>query len=502
MVVSRERIVPANGVEVCAQTFGEFGDPAVLLIGGMSSSMDWWEDGFCERLAAGGRYVVRYDFRDTGRSATYAAGWPAYSGADLRDDAVALLDALEIERAHLVGVSMGGAIAQCLCVERPDRVVTLTLIATSAALSGAPEGLPRMEPELAAYLDAASQRPAPDWTDREAVVAKLIEDQRAYMRGGFDPARVRAIVERVVDRSTDIAAMGNHALLDPGPGPSGALADIRMPTLVIHGTADPLFPLAHGEALAQSIPNAALLALEGIGHELPPPADWDRVIAALLRHTSGYYEPFEVPILADAEARGDRIGWFEEFYAAGAAGRAPMPWSRTDPQPLLVEWAQAEDLRGPGRAVVVGCALGADAEYLAARGFDTTAFDISETAIRSAQERHPDSCVDYVVANLLDLPGRWDRAFDLVVEIITMQALPDDVRPRAIAGVASLVAPGGTLFVVALREDGTHNAPPPPTPLTRAEIDSFAHHGLFPRQVDEVDSGSGPRWRCVFHRES
>jgi pimeloyl-ACP methyl ester carboxylesterase len=306
--MSAERIVPANGVELCVQTFGDPGDPAVLLIGGMSSPMDWWEDGFCEHLAAGRRYVVRYDLRDTGRSTTYPAGKPGYTGADLRSDAVALLDTLGIPKAHLVGISMGAAIAQCIAVEHPDRVSSLTLIDTTAALPGLPEGLPGVEPELAAHLAAAGERPEPDWTDRAAVVDRLVEDQRAFMRRGFDEGRLRAVVERIVDRSTDIAAMVNHGHLASGPDPDGSLADIVAPTLVVHGTADPLFPLAHGEALAEAIPNAALLPLEGVGHELPPPADWDLVATALLRHTSGDYEPAEVPIFSDAEARGDDAG--------------------------------------------------------------------------------------------------------------------------------------------------------------------------------------------------
>ncbi|MGC0250826.1 alpha/beta fold hydrolase [Pseudactinotalea sp. Z1748] len=285
--MSIERFAHVNGVALCTQAFGQPGDPAVLLISGMSSAMDWWEDGFCERLAAGRRYVVRYDFRDTGRSTTYPRGKPGYTGADLRRDVVALLEALGILQAHLVGVSMGAVIAQCVAVEFPDRVGSLTLIATTAALPGSPEGLPQTDPELAAYFEAAGGRPEPDWADRTAVVEMLIEDQRALMRGGFSEARVRGVVERIVDRSSDIAAMVNHQHLDPGRDPEGTLADIDVPTLVVHGTADPLFPFAHGEALADAIPNAALLPLEGVGHELPPEAEWDRVLEALLRHTSG-----------------------------------------------------------------------------------------------------------------------------------------------------------------------------------------------------------------------
>lgn len=285
--MSVERIVPVDGVELCTEAFGDPGDPAILLIGGMSSPMDWWEDGFCERLAAGRRYVVRYDFRDTGRSTTYPPGKPGYTGADLRTDAVALLDALGIRKAHLVGVSMGGAIAQCVAVEHPDRISSLTLIGTTAALPGSFEGLPDIDPELAAFFEAAGERPELDWTDRTAVVERLVADQRAFMRRGFDETRVRAVVSQVVDRSIDISAMVNHEHVEPGRDPDGSLADIVAPTLVVHGTADPLFPLAHGEALAKAIPNAALLPLEGVGHELPPPADWDRVVTALLRHTSG-----------------------------------------------------------------------------------------------------------------------------------------------------------------------------------------------------------------------
>jgi len=306
--MSVERIVPVNGVELCTQAFGEPGDPAVLLIGGMCSPMDWWEEGFCERLAGGRRYVIRYDFRDTGRSTTCPPGKPGYTGADLRHDAIALLDALGIQKAHLIGVSMGGAIAQCLAVEHPDRISSLTLIDTTAALSGSPEELPQIDPALAAYLKAAGEGPETDWTDRTAVVERLVEDQRAFMRRGFDETRVRAVAEQIVDRSIDIAAMVNHQLLEPGRDPDGSLADIVAPTLVVHGTADPLFPLAHGKALAEAIPNAALLALDGVGHELPPPADWDLVVTALLRHTSGDYEPAELPILADAEARREGIG--------------------------------------------------------------------------------------------------------------------------------------------------------------------------------------------------
>ncbi|HEY5017557.1 MAG TPA: class I SAM-dependent methyltransferase, partial [Streptosporangiaceae bacterium] len=146
--------------------------------------------------------------------------------------------------------------------------------------------------------------------------------------------------------------------------------------------------------------------------------------------------------------RGDRVT------VPPPAGRVPLPWSRREPHPLLTEWAQRHHLAGQGkRAIVPGCGLGADAEYLAGLGFATTAFDISPTAIRLARHRHPDSPVEYVTADLLHLPRTWLRAFDLVAEIITVQALPRAVRQQATTSVARLAAPGGTLLVIAAVHD-------------------------------------------------
>src|SRR5919201_3794340 len=149
-----EQMIEANGVELCAQAFGDSAHPPILLIMGTGASMLWWEEGFCQLLADGGRFVIRYDHRDTGRSVTYEHGRPGYTGADLVADAAGVLDAYEIPGAHVVGVSMGGALAQLLALDFPDRVLSLVLISTSLALGG-DRGLPGSSGELGRFLASA-----------------------------------------------------------------------------------------------------------------------------------------------------------------------------------------------------------------------------------------------------------------------------------------------------------------------------------------------------------
>jgi SAM-dependent methyltransferase len=204
-------------------------------------------------------------------------------------------------------------------------------------------------------------------------------------------------------------------------------------------------------------------------------------------------------------AAGDPTGWFEQLYVEAEAGEAEVPWDRPAPTALLVEWVERAGSARAGagmRAVVVGCGLGRDAEFVAGLGFATTAFDISETAVRVARERHTGSPVDYRVADLLDLPGEWRHGFDLVVESNNVQALPRSLRERATAAVGSLVAPGGTLLVLAAAatewdEDG------PPWPLTRAEVSAFGVGGLREESVESIQAEDDPlvtRWRAVFSR--
>ena len=188
-------------------------------------------------------------------------------------------------------------------------------------------------------------------------------------------------------------------------------------------------------------------------------------------------------LAAAAYARGEPTVWFEALYEEAVQGRAIVPWDSADPNSFLVEWAAGRDGTGR-RAVVVGSGLGRDAEFLARLGYRTIGFDLSATAVRAARERHAGSVVTYEAANLLDLPDRYRRAFDLVVESYTVQSLPDPPRTDAIAAVRTLVAPGGTLLVIAMAREPDEEVSGPPFPLTRAEIDAFAGHELTPVAIE------------------
>ena len=196
----------------------------------------------------------------------------------------------------------------------------------------------------------------------------------------------------------------------------------------------------------------------------------------------------------------EETAWFERLYAAAEAGETAVPWDRGGPNPFLEQWVREHALRGDGRrALVIGTALGDDAELLAARGFAVTAFDVSPTAIDVARRRFPDSNVDYRVADLLDLPAEWHGAFDLVAEAITVQALPLSLRDQAIDAIASTVAPGGTLVVVSGMYLGEGPREGPPWPLTRAELDRFSRT-LRAVDVGVARIGAEARWRGVYTR--
>ena len=277
-----ERMIEANGVELCTEAFGDPADPPVLLIMGTGASMLWWEEGFCRMLADGGRFVIRYDHRDTGRSVTSEPGRPGYTGADLVADAAGVLDAYGVRRAHVVGVSAGGAFAQLLALSYPDRVQSLGLISTSP-VRPVDRALPSPAAEFGRFVSTMTV----DWSDEESVIEFQVEYSR-MLAGGlrpFDESAMRDLVGRDVERARDVAAAQNHDLISEGELPSGPLSSIAVPTLVIHGTVDPMFPIGHGEALAAEIPGARLLRLEGAGHGVER-HDWDTIVRAILQHTA------------------------------------------------------------------------------------------------------------------------------------------------------------------------------------------------------------------------
>lgn len=201
--------------------------------------------------------------------------------------------------------------------------------------------------------------------------------------------------------------------------------------------------------------------------------------------------------------------FFEAMYQGAAEGQLTLPWHRPAPHPLLVDWVGRRGVTGGGRrAVVVGCGTGVDAEYIAGLGFDTVGFDVSQTAVDLAKRQNPDSAVAYTTADLLNLPEDWLRAFDLVVEVYTVQALPDPPRAAAIANMPRLVAPNGTLLAVAFVGDEYKDAGFPPWPLVRAEIDAFGVDGLVPVAVEQLSYSGSPTpqspddrlWRAEFRR--
>ena len=284
----------ANGIELEYETFGRADDPALLLVMGLGAQMILWHEEFCDALAARGLHVVRFDNRDVGCSTWLdEAGAPdvlaamaattqrqpvrsAYLLRDMAADAAGLLDALDIDAAHVAGASMGGMIAQTLAIEHPGRVRTLTSIMST---TGHPD-LPAATPEAMAVL----LTPAP--TEREAAIERSVEVWRTIGSPGFlvDENEVRAQAARAFDRGVNPAGVARQlvAILASGHRRE-ALGDVRAPTLVIHGSDDPLIPDAAGRDTAASVPGAELLLIEGMGHDLPR-ALWPQLVDAIAKH--------------------------------------------------------------------------------------------------------------------------------------------------------------------------------------------------------------------------
>jgi pimeloyl-ACP methyl ester carboxylesterase len=286
----------ANGIELCYDTFGERSDPPIVLVMGLAAQMIAWDDEFCSRLAERGRWVVRFDNRDIGRSTHFdAAGVPDVGAAllaamqgkaveapyrleDMARDTVGLFDALGLDRVHLVGASMGGAIAQTVAIHHPERLHSLVSI---MATTGDP-GLPPPTPEAMAML----LKPTP--LDLSAYLESYAATWKVLRAGSFpsDEARDEARARANHARGLHPAGVARQlmAILASGSRKT-ALSGVRVPTLVVHGAADPLVPLACGEDTARTIPGADLVVLEEMGHALPISC-WPRIIDAIAGHTT------------------------------------------------------------------------------------------------------------------------------------------------------------------------------------------------------------------------
>ncbi|MED0875542.1 alpha/beta hydrolase [Bacillus mobilis] len=280
-----EKINKINEMDICTESFGNSENPVVLLIMGAMCSMVYWDEEFCQRLADTGRYVIRYDNRDVGRSTTYELGSSNYTVVDMADDAVGVLDAYHIDKAHIVGMSLGGMIAQIIALRNPQRVLSITLIASG--LFGSDDNnrnLPPIDEKILAYHANGAKL---DWSDEESVANYLVAGS-ALLCGSkhtFDENRAHKQVEKEIKRANNLLSMFNHSLLKGDDSYEGKLKEINIPTLVIHGTEDIVLPYEHSLALVNEIPNALLLTLEGSGHEIHFD-DWDYIINAITKHTS------------------------------------------------------------------------------------------------------------------------------------------------------------------------------------------------------------------------
>jgi pimeloyl-ACP methyl ester carboxylesterase len=288
-----ERLVSANGIEICCEDFGDPADPSVLLVMGASTQSIHWPDDFCAALVAGGRHVIRYDNRDTGRSTCFDYGKHPYTLADMALDALGVLDAFGIERAHLVGASMGGMIGQILAIEHRERLRTLTaMLSTPSSASfirgwTSEEDLP-LPPPAPRFLEWIGAHAADPPKTPEGRIAASVQMWRVLAGSAqpFDEAAVRVREARVEARAVNPGAEMNHpAAIAASPDRFEALRGVTTPTLVIQGSEDPIFSLPHGRALAEAIPGARLLVIDGLGHELPPWAS-QRIAQAILEHTA------------------------------------------------------------------------------------------------------------------------------------------------------------------------------------------------------------------------
>ncbi|MFI6324981.1 alpha/beta fold hydrolase [Nonomuraea sp. NPDC050556] len=288
-------------MQLWSEEFGDKNDEPILLIMGSMSQGILWPDEFVGRLAAAGRRVIRYDHRDTGRSASVDFEKDPYTWRDIKNDALAVLDEYGIESAHLVGHSAGGLLAQWIAVENPERVRTLTVIGSSPlgggegetlmrALMGQPQPEGSLPPPTQEFVDYFRQVIAAEPPkDRDEQIDRMIAEARVLHGTAkpFDEDAERRLQERILERAVDPASVVNHRLAhaaDPKAEPADSLHLVKARTLVVEGTHEPVKP-GHGALIAAAIPGAELLMIEGMGHMLPPPVH-EQLATAILAHTA------------------------------------------------------------------------------------------------------------------------------------------------------------------------------------------------------------------------
>ncbi|MCA1710373.1 MAG: alpha/beta fold hydrolase [Actinobacteria bacterium] len=271
------KTIQANGIEIAYETFGNPTDPAVVLVMGLGTQMIAWPDRLCEDLAAGGRYVIRYDNRDVGlsthlhdlpvpdiKAVALRRKRPAYLVSDMADDLVGLLDGLGLDRVHLVGASMGGFIVQTAALAHPERFLSLTLMMTSTGSRRVGQAKPALISRLARGRRAMTRAEA---IDAAVETFRLIGSKMAL----FDEAHLRDLAGRSYDRSTDPKGyLRQLGAVIAQPNRTKELTELRVPTLVLHGLHDPLVAPSGGLALARLIRGARFVGFSGMGHDLPP----------------------------------------------------------------------------------------------------------------------------------------------------------------------------------------------------------------------------------------
>ena len=275
-----EKWIERGEAKLYTESLGDPADPPVLLIMGVMASKLWWPEVFCQGLVEAGHFLIRYDNRDTGLSTHCPQGQPNYSFADMAEDAVAILEGYGIDKAHIVGISMGGMLAQQVALRHSGRVRTVTLISTS------PLGVKGLPGSTEAYRAHSADGEKVDWTDLAAIAAYMREDcaMIASTRHPHDAQAVADLIERDMKRAHDFRSVTNHFMLPDDDGPELKAADIDVPVLAIHGTSDPLFPIEHGEAFTALVPGARLVRIEGGGHEIHPD-DTAAIVGAIASHT-------------------------------------------------------------------------------------------------------------------------------------------------------------------------------------------------------------------------